>query len=202
MKRYPSGFTLITAVSLLLVLAVSATFLGRVLTQIKSTKLKTVARVSSLGFEDSMTIVMVSNVIQQIAGSCTGDAASLNQRDTKIPGTQVSLNVDSITPSLITDATGTLIIKTTLTLPPDVPRGVSEQFIDNPGKVTFRLEFLNKDMAQNQKIFDSPISCFSFRGLIREKRQVKIAYSITWSYRGKNLARSGTRLFNLQEIGL
>lgn len=218
MRRNQKGFTIVAALSLAAVLAVGAMFLGQILAYVKSKRMQTQARISSLGYEDSMAVVVANLLRDSVMDrdpdrvddtpTCDGvDNGVFNERPAdrrQIPGTTAELTFDAFVPANVTNGDQTIIVNARVTRPNP---GNSERFIDNNATVVFRLEFLNKNSPQDVKTFNPGITCQSFFGLggtpvPLENRQLKVSYTISWRFRERDINTSGSKLFNLQEIGI
>jgi len=207
-RKNQKGFSIIAALSLAVVLGVGAMFLGKILSYLKLTKLKTQARLSTLGYEDAMAKeiarAVYRNLVNRTDNECRGGKADLGI--VQIPGSNVNIEFNSeMKPSNMTGDTSTLILDTEINslLKPGAAAAsatASERFIDNYAKITFRVELLDKDMSQNEKMFGSGKRCADFRTVVpNARKQMKIVTVIEWEFRGKKIYSSQTQMINLEE---
>lgn len=223
MARNQKGFSMVAALALAAVLGIGAMLLGQVLAYLKAKKLQTQARVSAIGYEDSLVGELIPRVVAAL-GNTPGSNCEVDKNvfvnsmgSATIPGTSVNLRFIEVVPNG-TGANPNRISSgsTTLTIRADINGGVAAQagqpavdrgpeFINNPADISFRLDFLNKAMSQDQKMFGPFVECETFMDpdrLPREQRQIKVSYGINWSFRGKEMNLSGSKLVNLAELGL
>jgi hypothetical protein len=192
------GFTMVAALSLAAVLAVGAIFLGKVLAYVKATRMRTQARISSLGYEDSMAVVVAQGVVGK---NCVFDQPI---PPALIPGTNANLRFCNIN-----RANSTLTFAAYLNdgsglcngqVPPEIT-GSSERFIDGTARIDFRVDLISKAMPQDEKVFGVATPCGIWNAAGNE-RQVKISYQIRRMFRGKPLSQSGSKIINLSELGV
>jgi len=200
MRRNQKGFTIVAALALAAVLAVGAIFLGKILAYVKSKRIQTQARISSLGYEDSMAVVVAQGVVAKDCTDNTPIPAS------PIPGTSANLRFCNIARA---NNNTTLTFAAYLNLNPapcngQVPAetpGSSERFIDGTALIDFRIDLISKSMPQDQKVFGGNTTCDNWKAGVAE-RQVKISYQIRRIFREKPLAQSGSKIMNLAELGI
>jgi len=204
MKLNQKGFTIVAALGLAAVLAVGAMFLGQILAYVKSKRMQAQARISSLGYEDSMAVVVAQGVV---AKACDDNAPI---PALPIPGTSANLRFCNINPASNTTLTFAAYLNdantpcpspsTEAQVPAETP-GSSERFIDGAALIEFRVELITKAMTQDQKVFGGPTTCNDWKGGAAE-RQVKTSYQIRRNFRGKLLSQSGSKIMNLAELGI
>lgn len=212
MRVNQRGFSIVAALALAAVIATGAMFLGKILSYLTATRMRTQARISSLGYEDSMAVVVAEGLRTIVSGGNCGmiTAANLDAQALQIPGTSVGLLFSNFNTNHAQANLSNTISFTIRTNPPGGGGGnaKSEKFIDNPSTVLFRIDFLNKNAAQDEKVFASSITCEQFWGIAgvpgtvpTENRQMKVSYQISWRFRDRDIVTTGSKLINLSELG-
>lgn len=200
MRVNQRGFSMLAALSLAVVLGVGFMFLGKIVAQVKASRARAQARISSLGYEDAI----IELAVRQLRNvGCQGiDADNLNGAgDRLIPGTQVALTFVPLPGGLIFDGNSQTIFLGAV-INQDIPDTGNPNFIDNRSNIQLRIDFLNRRASQDEKIFNGGPNCAAFWVQPAEDRQLKVTYEISWRFKERPQVIRGTKLITLVEIGM